>query len=152
MCKLVSIVYKPQGALSDPDGYTRHALHEAELLAGYGIKDDAKGGAGDRHLNLMAAETLHELAAEGFCVSAGQMGEQLVLTGVPVDSLPSGARLRIGDTACLQIDIPRTGCAKFERHQGKVRQDAAGRLGVMARVVSGGRITVGDPVTLLPAE
>ena len=33
--------------------------------------------------------------------------------------------------------------------QGKPKQAAKGRLGVMARVVTGGKVAVGDPVELL---
>jgi MOSC domain-containing protein YiiM len=35
--------------------------------------------------------------------------------------------------------------------QRKPKQSAKGRLGVMARVVTDGEVTVGDPVELLPA-
>jgi MOSC domain-containing protein YiiM len=49
----------------------------------------------------------------------------------------------------VEVVEPRTGCGKFEQHQGKLRQAAAGRLGVMARVLVGGSIQVGDPVRLL---
>jgi MOSC domain-containing protein YiiM len=147
--RLVSIVYKPAGAAVFPAGYTRVPLQEAELVAGHGIAGDVKGSGRDRQLNIMSAETTARLGAEGFVTEAGKLGEQLVLTGVDVDALPGGARLRIGEAACVEVTIPRTGCAKLELHQGKPRQEAAGRLGMMARVVVGGRIAVGDPVTVV---
>ena len=51
------------------------------------------------------------------------------------------------------MGIPRTGCARFEMIQGKPRNDAKGRLGVLATVVSGGEVAVGDAVeVLLPAS
>jgi len=43
----------------------------------------------------------------------------------------------------------RHGCERFEAIQGRPREQAAGRLGVMARVVVGGPIRVGDPVALV---
>ena len=149
MSKLVSIVYRPKNAQSSPDGYTRAPLDEATLVAGFGIEGDAKGGGIGRNLNIMSAETMEQLASEGFIVGPGKMGEQLILAGIDVNSLPEGARLRIGDTACVVLTIPRTGCAKFERCQDKPREDAAARLGMMARVEEGGTISVGDKITLL---
>ena len=149
MSELVSIVYKPKDAAAAVGGYTRVPLRQARLIAGHGTEGDAKGGSGGRHLNIMAAETLQALAREGFHTAPGQMGEQLVIAGLPVDSLPSGARVQIGESACVEVVEPRTGCSRFEEYQGKLRQEAAGRLGVMARVLTGGMIRMGDPVRLL---
>jgi MOSC domain-containing protein YiiM len=97
----------------------------------------------------MCAETIQTLADEGFCASPGQLGEQLILSGVAVDTLPPGARLQIGTSACVEFTEPRTGCAKFERHQNKQRAEASGRLGMMARVVAEGMIRVGDPIRIV---
>jgi MOSC domain-containing protein YiiM len=149
MSKLVSIVYKPKDAAASEAGYTRVPLQQAQLIAGYGTEGDAKGGGPDRHLNIMAAETLQALGREGFHTVPGQMGEQLLIAGLAVDSLPNGARLQIGESACVEVVEPRTGCGKFERHQSKPREAAGGRLGVMARVLASGPIQVGDPVRLL---
>ncbi|HLK57300.1 MAG TPA: MOSC domain-containing protein [Chthonomonadaceae bacterium] len=149
MGELVSIVYKPQDAAPSVENYTRVPRQQALLVAGYGIENDTKGGHSDRHLNIMAAHALEALAEEGFRTAPGQLGEQLILADVEIDSLPPGTRLQIGDAACVELTEPRTGCGKFERHQGKLRQEAAGRLGMMARVVIGGEVAVGDPVTVV---
>lgn len=149
MSELVSIVYKPQEAGPPAEGYTRVPLQQARLVAGHGIEGDAKGGSGGRQLNIMAAESLQLLAREGFHTAPGQLGEQLILAGMAVDALPAGTRVQIGESACVEVVEPRTGCARFEQYQGKLRQEAAGQLGVMARVLTDGLIRVGDPVRLL---
>lgn len=149
MSELVSIVYRPKDAVASAEGYTRVPLQQAQLIAGQGIEGDAKGGGAGRHLNIMTAETMRTLAREGFHTAPGQMGEQLIIAGLSVDALPRGARVQIGECACVEMVEPRTGCGKFEQHQGKLRQEAASRLGMMARVLTGGSIRVGDPVRLL---
>ncbi len=149
MSELMSIVYKPENAEPTEETYLRVPLKQAVLVVGYGIDGDAKGSTGGRQLNIMAADTLRELADEGFQTHPGRMGEQLILADVQIDALPVGTCLKIGDTACVELTEPRTGCGKFERHQGKLRQEAAGRLGMMARVVEGGAISVGDSVTIV---
>lgn len=152
MGRLTEIVMRPKGAPCSETGYTRVPLSEAQLVEGYGIQGDAKGGAEMRNLNIMSAETLQRLATEGFVTEPGRMGEQLAVSGVDIDALPAGARLQIGDAACIEITKPRTGCSKLERYQGKPLRASSGRLGMMARVIRGGRIAVGDNVVLLPSS
>lgn len=151
MAELVSIVYKPGEETAEAAGYARAPLAEAHLVAGHGIAGDAKGGGPSRHLNVMSAGVLAALAREGFRTEPGAMGEQLVVAGLTVEALPPGTRLRLGADACVELTEPRTGCAKFERHQGRRREEVAGRLGMMARVVGGGVVRPGDPVQVEPA-
>lgn len=148
MSKLVSIVYKPEGEPAKEDGYIRVPLQKALLVAGHGIEGDAKGG-GNRHLNIMSAPIMDGLAEQGFQTSPGQMGEQLIFSGLDINALAPGTRLQIGTQAQVELTEPRTGCAKFERHQGKLRQEASGRMGMMARVLAGGQIAIGDSVQVL---
>ncbi len=129
-----------------PDHYARVPLEVATLLAGRGIVGDRKGGRPARQLNVMALETLEQLGAEGYRTAPGEMGEQIVLSGVAVDQLPAGTRLRLGGEAVLEVLEPRTGCDRLRHIQGCTPADVAGRLGVMARVVIGGTVRVGDPV------
>ena len=55
----------------------------------------------------------------------------------------------VGASACIEVTEPRNGCGKFERYQGKRKEEARGRLGQMARVVTAGTIRIGDPVQIL---
>lgn len=147
MIRVASIVYKPEDALPDlEDHYFRTLLESANLVAGYGIEGDRKGGNPKRNLNIMSYGTLEALRAEGFSTLPGQMGEQIVLQGLDVGKLVVGDRLQIGDTAIVEVVSHRTGCQRFEHIQSKTAQQAAGRMGVMARVVTGGPISVGNPV------
>jgi MOSC domain-containing protein YiiM len=153
MSELVSIVYKPMNAASSEEDYLRIPLAQTRLVVDYGIEGDAKGGNPTRQLNLMSAGTLQHLAQEGFRTAPGQMGEQLIVADLEIDHLPCGTRLQIGEQACVELTEPRTGCGKFERYQDKKREEAAGRLGMMARVVVSGTITTGDVVQVVaPAE
>ena len=146
MAEIVSIVYKPEEMEQPAGRYLRVPLEKARLVAGYGIEGDAKGGHPRRQLNIMSADTLAALAAEGFTVEPGCMGEQIIVRGLDVDRLAAGDRLRLGRTATIEVIQPRTGCDRFEAYQGKHPKEAAGRLGVIAAVVASGVIRVGDPV------
>jgi MOSC domain-containing protein YiiM len=150
MISVTSIVYKPEDTASDPeDHYLRIPLNSANLVVGHGIEGDRKGGHPKRNLNIMSYETLEALRNDGFSTLPGQMGEQIVIQGLDVGKLAEGSRLLIGSNACVEVVSPRTGCQRFEHIQGKSPQQAAGRMGVMAKVVTSGEIAVGDPVKLL---
>jgi uncharacterized protein YdeI (YjbR/CyaY-like superfamily) len=152
MIKIASIVYKPESVVSEPaTHYARVPVDSANLILGHGIEGDRKGGNPKRNLNLMSFETLEALREGGFSTLPGQMGEQIVVQGLEMGKLSAGDRLQIGDQALVEIVNQRTGCERFEHIQGKSRELAAGRMGVMATVITGGRIAVGDPVKLLRA-
>src|SRR5262245_13452741 len=146
MPQIVSIVYTPGDVERRPtDWYARVRLERATLVEGSGISGDLKGTP-NRNLNIMRAETLAELAAEGRNTGPGEMGEQIIIAGLLPSTLSDGMRLRLGATAVVEIDKPRTGCARFEYIHGVKKQSVAGRLGVIARVIIGGEIAVGDEV------
>ena len=150
MAHVASIAYTPRGVERRPaDRYARVPVERATLVEGKGIADDLKGSGGARQLNVMRAETLAELAAEGRQTGPGEMGEQLVLAGLDPAALTEGTRLQLGESAVIEIGIPRTGCDRFESIQGTTKQSVAGRLGVLARVVVGGEVGVGDAVTVV---
>ncbi|MBO0700452.1 MAG: MOSC domain-containing protein [Zavarzinella sp.] len=147
MPHLVSITYTPADVERKPaDHYARVSVECATLVEGKGIAGDLKGTGRARQLNVMRSETLAELAAEGRQVGPGEMGEQLVIAGLDPAALAEGSRLRLGPTAVIEVTLPRTGCDRFEHIQGTSKESVAGRLGVMCRVVTGGKIAAGDPV------
>ena len=127
----------------------RQPLQEARLLSGYGIEGDRKGGHPNRNLNIMDQETHHQLAAEDYPTGPGVLGENLVLSGVQLDRQPPGTRIRIGNDAVIESVELRTGCHKLIPLDPRLPAGADDRLGVMARVIRGGTIRVGDPVVLL---
>jgi MOSC domain-containing protein YiiM len=95
---------------------------------------------------------LDQLAAEGYDVAPGHMGEQIIVSGLDVNTLQAGDLIHLGSGAVAKVSKPRTGCAKFKTVQGHDPSEAAGRLGVMATVVASGSIAVGDPVRAASAE
>ena len=150
MPHLVSISFKTEDLEDKPAGrYARNPTAQATLTPRQGIVGDRKGGTGGRQLNVMRAETVADLEAEGFKTAPGELGEQLVVAGLPPDAATPGKRLRIGGSAVIEFDKLRTGCARFEQIQGRPKSAVAGRLGIMARVLVGGPIAVGDAVTVV---
>jgi MOSC domain-containing protein YiiM len=143
-----------------------------QLVAGLGVEGDAHAGTTVQHrirvardphqpnlrqVHLIHAELHEELCDSGFKVSAGQMGENITTEGVDLLGLPTGARLRLGDDAIVEITGLRNPCAQLEKIQpgllaAVLDHDQDGNLirkaGVMAIVLAGGPVRIGDSITI----
>lgn len=146
-----------------------------QLIAGFGVNGDAHAGALVQHLHdkrkdptrpnlrqvhLMPAELFEELAARGYAIHPGQLGENITTEGVDLITLPRGTRLAIGE-AVIEVTGLRTPCSLLERFgeglaNALIGRDDEGRkvrkCGVMGIVLEGGTIAAGDEIgVLLPA-
>ncbi len=145
-----SIVYKPKNT-SETAGpsYLRLPLQEANLLAGHGIQDDRKAGNPKRNLNVMDDITQAELEAEGYPTGAGVLGENIILGGLDLRTLPHGTHLRLGGEAVIEVGPLREPCEQLTPLDARMPAQVEGRVGTMCRVVQSGRIRVGDPVSIV---
>jgi MOSC domain-containing protein YiiM len=140
------------------------------LLAALGVDGDAHLGETVKHrsrvardptkpnlrqVHLIHAELHDELQNAGFAVAAGQMGENVTTRGIDLLALPTGARLRLGDGAVVEVTGLRNPCYQLDDFQpGLLRavlgRDPQGNLirkaGVMAIVLAGGDVRPGDPI------
>jgi MOSC domain-containing protein YiiM len=147
MPHIASIAYTPRDIERRPtDYYARMPVERATLVEQRGIKGDVKGNGGLRQLNVMRAETLVEEAAKGRKTTPGEMGEQIVIAGLDSADFVEGVQLRLGESAVIEIGKPREPCERFAHIQDTPKENGIGRIGVLARVVAGGEIAVGDPV------
>jgi len=146
------------------------------LLAGLGVEGDAHCGATVKHrsrvardpaqpnlrqVHLMHAELFDELAARGFPVTPGLLGENITTRGIDLLALPVDAELRIGPSAIVKLTGLRNPCAQLDALQAGLMAallDCAPdgavvrKAGVMAVVVASGPVRAGDGVTVaLPA-
>jgi MOSC domain-containing protein YiiM len=145
------------------------------LVAGLGVEGDAHMGEKVKHryhvlkdpdapnlrqVHLMHEELFDELRAGGFIVGPG-VGENVTTRGVDLLALPKGARLRLGAEAVIEVTGLRNPCRQIEAFQpglmtAVLGRDADGHLirkaGVMAIVIKGGDVKVGDLIAVeLPA-
>ena len=117
-----------------------------------------RGPHPDMQLTLMNARAIALIAGE--TARWPLAGDQLYVDfDVSGEHLPPGTRLAIGDAIVEVTAQPHTGCVKFTRQFGadatKFVNSPAGRAlnlrGINARVIVGGAIRTGDPVTKVAA-
>jgi MOSC domain-containing protein YiiM len=114
-----------------------------------------------RQVHLLHAELHEELAAKGFAVTPGLMGENITTRGVDLLGLPKGAIMRLGPDAVIEVTGLRNPCYQLDQlQQGLMAacldKTADGQLirkaGVMSVVLAAGLVRAGDQILVeLPA-
>jgi MOSC domain-containing protein YiiM len=150
-------------------GVPKRPVAEA-MITTLGLEGDAwahpalHGGPTQRVL-IIASEAVDDLAARGFPVFYGALGENLTVRGVPLESLRAGQTWRAGD-AILELTKIRVPCSTLdiygpgiqqEIYDDRVRQGDAtsplwARSGFYASVRRGGLVSPGAPFELLFEE
>lgn len=152
MAHIVHIVITPKDALKASGAFIRVPIEQGSLVPNKGIQGDRKGKHPTRQLNVMDTDGVAWLAAQGFAVAPGQLGEQIVVSGIDMSALNVGDRVQVGD-AIIEVTEFRNGCAKFADYQGAPPPPkGAKRMGIIARVIAGGEITIGTLVSAIPSE
>ncbi len=93
--------------------------------------------------------TQAELAGEGYPTGPGMLGENIILTGLDLRTLPEGTQLRLGDEAVIALGKARIPCEQLTPLDGRMPDSVEGRIGTMCRVIKSGQIRVGDPVEVI---
>jgi hypothetical protein len=90
------------------------------LVTGMGVDGDAHMGARVKHryhvsknpnapnfrqVHLMHEELFDELRAGGFVLSPGVIGENVTTRGINLLALPTGAQLRLGAEAVIEVTV-----------------------------------------------
>ena len=164
-------------AASAKHGFSKQVCDTIYVIAGIGVAGDAHAGPTVKHrsrvridpsqpnlrqIHLIHAELLDELAARGFAVAPGDLGENILTRDVDLLALPRGSVLAIGSSARLEITGLRNPCAQIEAFQrgllSAVIDKAPGgalvrKAGVMAIVLADGSIGPGDAISVeLPPQ
>jgi MOSC domain-containing protein YiiM len=170
---VLAVSRKPQHSFSKvPQSSVR-------LIAGEGVEGDAHRGRTTQHLylqrkdptapnltqvHLLPGELLEELRALGFAVDPGELGENVLTSGIDLLTLPKGTLLHLGMEAIVEVTGLRTPCFQVDRFRSGLqahlwdRRDPLNgqrsrRAGIMGIVRSGGVIHPRDAIVVeLPPE
>ena len=124
----------------------------ADGLVGDG-QAHAKHRKPNRALCTLDIEIIEQLQAEGYAVAPGVLGENLTLRGCNTWLLVQGARLRFNGGVEIELTEARKPCFILDAVHPDLKQVTVGRIGWMASVVRGGRISPGESIDLVqPAQ
>lgn len=113
---------------SPEHSFTKQTCDAIDLIEGYGVAEDAHGGHTVQHrsrvradptqpnlrqIHLIHAELFDDLAAKGFTLGPGDLGENILTRGIELLGLPRNAALVIGN-AKIRITGLRNPCKQIE--------------------------------------
>jgi MOSC domain-containing protein YiiM len=170
-------------SLSPRHGFSKQPQTSLTLIANAGIEGDAHCGATTQHLylkrkdptlpnlcqvHLLASELLAELAPLNIPLAPGDLGENILTSGIDLLALPTHTLLTFGPDAntgpILKVTGLRTPCSQIDDFRPGLQQHLWGppvpgskkktrRAGIMSIVLRGGILHPHDPLYItLPAE
>lgn len=143
MGKLIAI------CISEHRGTQKHQVEKAALIENWGIEKDAHGGTWHRQVSLLSLEKIEEFQKKGAQIDFGAFGENLIIEGFDLRTIPVGTKIQIGTTLLELTQIGKE-CHSHCQIYKTMGDCIMPREGVFAKVITGGTIRPGDQVQLLP--
>ncbi len=137
--------------ISERKGTEKKEIPSAVLKPDWGIVGDAHAGRWHRQVSLLSVEKIEDFRAKGAEVDFGAFGENLVVEGFDLGSIPMGTKIRAGD-AILEVTQIGKECHSHCNIFHKMGDCIMPREGVFAKVIQGGEIARGTEAEILPLE
>ena len=122
------------------------AVSFVTAVSGEGILGDASYGKRNRQMLLIDSETLSD-----FQLNPGDVRENVTLTNFDLTQLSPQDQLQLGEIV-LAVTGPCEPCRQLDEIRPGLSSDIKGRRGVLASVVRGGELKVGDSISLTQGE
>ena len=143
--KIVSI------AVSRKKGTRKTLVDRAKVIENHGLEGDAHAGPWHRQISLLASESIQLAKDMGLTVDFGDFAENVATEGIDWKTLPLGTQVKLGSDVIVEISQIGKTCHKPCAIYYQAGDCIMPREGVFARVIRGGEITCGDPVTFVEA-
>jgi MOSC domain-containing protein YiiM len=129
--------------ISEKRGTVKKNIGECNIIEGFGLENDAHGGDWHRQVSLLSYNKVLDFNANGVAVHDGDFGENLLVEGIDFKTLPIGTQFKCNDVVLELTQVGKkchSHCEIFHR----VGDCIMPREGVFAKVIHGGKISVGD--------
>ncbi len=138
MATVVGLFVSPgrDSGLSEP-------RERVSAIADHGLEGCAHANPPRREVLLVSKEHLEAVGVE-----PGVIRENITVEGTDVESWPVGQRVQVGN-ALLEVTMVCDPCSRMEDVRPGLRIELEGRRGMLAHVVEGGEIALGDAVELV---
>ena len=123
-------------------GQAMKASGELEMVAGKGIQGDNAFGRKRRQVLLVDQAIL-----DAFGLDPGDLRENLTVSGLDLQIIAPGSLLEAG-ASTLMVQGECTPCSKMDEIKPGLQASLQARRGLLASVVEGGTIRIGDTIAL----
>jgi MOSC domain-containing protein YiiM len=118
-------------------------LERVRAAEGYGFEGCAHANPPRREVLFVSEGHLQSVGVE-----PGAIRENVTVAGADVQTWPVGQRVRAGE-AVFEITMICDPCHKMDELRAGLRAELDGKRGMLARVVEGGEVSVGDRLEML---
>lgn len=144
MAKVVAI------NISERKKTPKKTIEEGTLIENFGFENDAHAGKWHRQVSLLAKESIEKakgMRTDGLC--HGMFAENITTEGIVLYTLPVGTKLKIGDSAVIEVTQIGKEC-----HDGCVIKELVGQCimpkeGIFGVVLTGGKVKAGDEIKVI---
>jgi molybdopterin adenylyltransferase len=121
---------------------TSTPVERATAIPGLGFEGCAHANPPRREVLFASKEHLDAVGVE-----PGAIRENVTVDGADVQRWQVGQRVRVGDVV-FEVTMVCDPCERMDQLRSGLRGELDGRRGMLARVVDGGEVAVGDELTL----
>ena len=130
-------IARVKGTPSDP-------VQEATAISGLGLEGDRSAYEGNTRQVLFVDKEI----LDGAGLVPGQVKENITVTGMNVSQIQPGQVFTIGDDVTLEAVGDCEACGKMDAIRMGLMDEIQGKRGMLAKVINGGSIKVGDSLTV----
>ncbi|MAF39157.1 MAG: hypothetical protein CL696_09845 [Chloroflexi bacterium] len=131
-------IARVKGTPSDP-------VQEANAISGLGLEGDRSAYEG----NLRQVLFVDKEILDGAGLAPGQVKENITVTGLNVAEIKPGQVFTIGDSITLEAVGDCEACSKMDAIRLGLKDQLQGKRGMLAKVINGGSIKIGDSITVV---
>ena len=132
-------IARVKGTPSDP-------VDAATAISAQGLEGDRSCSADNtRQVLVMDRETL-----DHFELKPGQIKENITTSGLDLSQSKAGEVFFIGDSVTMEVVGECQPCGKMDAIRPGLREQLGGRRGMLAMVINGGPIKIGDSIRIEP--
>ena len=137
--------------ISEKKGTLKTEINEANFIEDFGIENDAHEGKWHRQVSLLEFNKIDEFRKKGANVDFGAFGENIVLEGIELHTLPIGQLIKIGD---VLLEVTQIGKKCHDKCQiyYQVGECIMPKNGIFTKVLKGGKVKVGDECSLVKSD
>jgi MOSC domain-containing protein YiiM len=130
-------IARVKGTPSDP-------VQQATAISGLGLEGDRSAYEG----NLRQVLFVDKEILDGAGLAPGQVKENITVTGLNVSEIKPGQIFTIGSDVTLEAVGDCEACGKMDAIRLGLKDELDGKRGMLAKVLNGGSIKVGDSVSV----
>lgn len=137
--------------ISEKKGTLKTEINEANFIEDFGIENDAHAGKWHRQVSLLEFNKIDEFRKKGANVDFGAFGENIVLEGIELHTLPIGQLIKIGD---VLLEVTQIGKKCHDKCQiyYQVGECIMPKNGIFTKVLKGGKVKAGDECSLVKSD